>query len=122
RDERKIASTSAQHPVTPSSRLLLAAYRGARAELPGKAHYPLDTRERGGVRSAPAADRDHGGFRGVSLDAVVSRTTEFTMTHNRRGLRPYLQIARIDHWPKNAALLLGVVVALFVDPSLLEAH
>jgi hypothetical protein len=29
----------AQHPVTPSSRLPLAAYRGARSELPGKAAY-----------------------------------------------------------------------------------
>jgi 4-hydroxybenzoate polyprenyltransferase len=31
---------------------------------------------------------------------------------------PYVQIARIDHWFKNAFMLLGVVVALFVEPSL----
>jgi len=35
-------------------------------------------------------------------------------------LRPYIQMARIDHWFKNAFMLLGVVVALFVEPSLLR--
>jgi len=35
-----------------------------------------------------------------------------------RGIRPYVQIARIDHWFKNAFMLLGVLVALFVEPSL----
>ncbi len=30
---------------------------------------------------------------------------------------PYVRIARIDHWIKNAFMLLGVVVALFHDPS-----
>ena len=33
-------------------------------------------------------------------------------------LWPYVQIARIDHWFKNAFMLLGVVVAVFVEPSL----
>ena len=33
-------------------------------------------------------------------------------------LWPYIQIARIDHWFKNAFMLLGVLVALFVEPSL----
>jgi 4-hydroxybenzoate polyprenyltransferase len=31
---------------------------------------------------------------------------------------PYVQIARVDHWFKNAFMLLGVFVALFVEPSL----
>lgn len=31
---------------------------------------------------------------------------------------PYVQIARIDHWFKNSFMLLGVFVALFVEPSL----
>jgi decaprenyl-phosphate phosphoribosyltransferase len=35
-------------------------------------------------------------------------------------LRPYVQMARIDHWFKNAFMLLGVIVALFVEPSLLR--
>lgn len=31
---------------------------------------------------------------------------------------PYVQIARVDHWFKNAFMLLGVVLALFYEPSL----
>lgn len=31
----------------------------------------------------------------------------------------YLEIARVDHWFKNAFMLLGVFVALFVEPALL---
>ncbi len=33
-------------------------------------------------------------------------------------LRPYVQIARVDHWFKNAFMLLGVVLALFWRPEL----
>jgi len=33
-------------------------------------------------------------------------------------LWPYVQIARIDHWFKNAFMLLGVLVAFFVEPQL----
>ena len=31
---------------------------------------------------------------------------------------PYVQIARIDHWFKNVFMILGIVLALFYDPSL----
>lgn len=39
----------------------------------------------------------------------------------RHGHRPwaYVQIARIDHWGKNAFMLLGVFFAFFFEPSLL---
>jgi 4-hydroxybenzoate polyprenyltransferase len=33
------------------------------------------------------------------------------------GLRPYVQIARIDHWFKNAFMLLGVILAVFYQPE-----
>ena len=33
------------------------------------------------------------------------------------GVRPYLQIARVDHWFKNAFMLLGVILAVFYEPS-----
>ncbi len=33
------------------------------------------------------------------------------------GIRPYVQIARIDHWFKNVFMLLGVVLAWFLDPA-----
>jgi 4-hydroxybenzoate polyprenyltransferase len=33
---------------------------------------------------------------------------------------PYVQIARVDHWVKNAFMLLGVVVALFYHPGALS--
>lgn len=38
------------------------------------------------------------------------------------GLRPYVRIARIDHWFKNVFMLLGVVVAYFFDPSEMSAR
>jgi decaprenyl-phosphate phosphoribosyltransferase len=37
-------------------------------------------------------------------------------------LRPYVQIARIDHWFKNSFMLLGVVLAFFYEPSLAGWH
>lgn len=33
------------------------------------------------------------------------------------GIRPYVQIARIDHWFKNAFMLLGVILAVFYRPE-----
>jgi 4-hydroxybenzoate polyprenyltransferase len=36
----------------------------------------------------------------------------------RTGIWPYIQIARADHWFKNAFMLLGVVLALFYQPQL----
>jgi 4-hydroxybenzoate polyprenyltransferase len=36
------------------------------------------------------------------------------------GIRPYVQIARIDHWFKNVFMLLGVVLAVFYWPSVLS--
>lgn len=34
------------------------------------------------------------------------------------GLRPYLQIARVDHWFKNSFMLFGVLLAAFYRPDL----
>ncbi|HEX2484769.1 MAG TPA: UbiA family prenyltransferase [Myxococcota bacterium] len=36
------------------------------------------------------------------------------------GLWPYVQMARIDHWFKNAFMLAGVILALFVEPALMR--
>jgi len=36
------------------------------------------------------------------------------------GIRPYIQIARVDHWFKNAFMVLGVVLACFYEPALLS--
>ena len=33
---------------------------------------------------------------------------------------PYVQIARVDHWFKNAFMLLGVILAVFYQPSVLS--
>jgi 4-hydroxybenzoate polyprenyltransferase len=33
------------------------------------------------------------------------------------GVRPYVQIARVDHWFKNAFMLLGVILAVFYQPE-----
>ena len=37
----------------------------------------------------------------------------------RGGVWPYVQIARIDHWFKNAFMLLGIVLAVFYRPDVL---
>jgi 4-hydroxybenzoate polyprenyltransferase len=34
------------------------------------------------------------------------------------GMRPYVQIARVDHWFKNAFMMLGTILALFYQPAL----
>jgi len=36
----------------------------------------------------------------------------------RSRLLPYLRMARVDHWFKNAFMLLGVLLAFFYDPAL----
>lgn len=41
---------------------------------------------------------------------------EFTRVF--RLVRPYVQIARIDHWFKNVFMVLGIVLALFYEPGL----
>ncbi len=38
----------------------------------------------------------------------------------RTALRPYMKIARFDHWFKNVFMLPGVVVALYAEPDLLS--
>jgi len=38
----------------------------------------------------------------------------------RSGFWPYVQIARIDHWFKNSFMILGVVLAVFYRPDLLQ--
>ncbi len=35
----------------------------------------------------------------------------------RTGIWPYLEIARADHWFKNAFMLLGVILAVFYEPA-----
>ena len=46
----------------------------------------------------------------------------FTLAEGRvsGGIRPYIQIARVDHWFKNAFMLLGVVLAVFYQPDVLR--
>ena len=36
-----------------------------------------------------------------------------------RAIQPYVQIARVDHWFKNAFMLLGIVLAVFTRPEVL---
>jgi 4-hydroxybenzoate polyprenyltransferase len=38
----------------------------------------------------------------------------------RSGIWPYIQIARIDHWFKNAFMLLGVLLAVFYQPEIIS--
>jgi decaprenyl-phosphate phosphoribosyltransferase len=47
----------------------------------------------------------------VSLPIARNRTASEVIS-------PYVQIARVDHWFKNAFMLLGVVLAMFYEPDL----
>jgi len=47
----------------------------------------------------------------VSSTALVERSAF-------GAIRPYIQIARVDHWFKNAFMLLGVLLAMFYKPEL----
>ena len=38
------------------------------------------------------------------------------------AIRPYIQIARVDHWFKNSFMLLGVVLAVFYEPQLFDVR
>lgn len=49
----------------------------------------------------------------MSLSIAIDRAA-------RSAVWPYVQIARIDHWFKNSFMLLGVVLAVFYDPSVLS--
>lgn len=40
-----------------------------------------------------------------------------TETRQATGIWPYIQIARVDHWFKNAFMLLGVILAVFYQPD-----
>jgi len=53
--------------------------------------------------------------------ALATSTTSAASARPRSaayGLWPYVQIARVDHWFKNAFMILGVVLAIFYEPSL----
>src|SRR4051812_28410843 len=41
-----------------------------------------------------------------------------TASETRGGFWPYVQIARVDHWFKNAFMALGTLLALFYRPDL----
>jgi len=55
----------------------------------------------------------HAASKGMSLRM---RTPEHGPA--RRGLWPYVQIARVDHWFKNAFMMLGTILAVFYQPAL----
>jgi decaprenyl-phosphate phosphoribosyltransferase len=46
-------------------------------------------------------------------------STKYSAAPDRQGgIWPYVQIARVDHWFKNAFMLLGVLLAFFYQPGL----
>jgi 4-hydroxybenzoate polyprenyltransferase len=48
----------------------------------------------------------------VQQDVSARRASEWG------GIRPYVEIARVDHWFKNSFMALGVVLAFFYEPGL----
>jgi len=56
----------------------------------------------------------------MSLVGSRSSSSSLARPHSiAASLRPYVQIARVDHWFKNAFMLLGVVLAVFYRPEVL---
>jgi 4-hydroxybenzoate polyprenyltransferase len=45
-----------------------------------------------------------------------------TAADRRSAVWPYIQIARVDHWFKNAFMLLGILLAVFYDPGVLTSE
>jgi len=48
-------------------------------------------------------------------------STALAETKTRHGIWPYIRIARVDHWFKNAFMLLGVLLAFFYRPQLWDS-
>ena len=90
-----------------------------RADWTPRAPFPSGGRSRHG--------KDLGGrYRGACRVSVMkttgtpsTETLESQRPAARTGLWPYVQIARVDHWFKNAFMVLGVVLAFFYQPELL---
>ena len=87
---------------------------------------PTSTRSaRGGghaVRHRRSAATDHRRDRYLvcptleQLFHVLDQSAEVSTAQSSR-VWPYVQIARVDHWFKNAFMLLGVVLAVFYQPQ-----
>ena len=61
---------------------------------------------------------------GLSEPGMAEKQIDELTEHPKRpfaellpSVRPYVQIARIDHWFKNVFMLLGVVLAFFYEPA-----
>jgi 4-hydroxybenzoate polyprenyltransferase len=57
----------------------------------------------------------------ASVLTDTQKVRDTNRTRGRGGMRPYVQIARIDHWFKNSFMVLGVVLAFFYQPDLMSA-
>src|SRR5262245_21027484 len=56
--------------------------------------------------------------KGCSMSSTTRPAGIPATTRSAGGLMPYVRIARVDHWFKNAFMLLGVVLALFYHPEI----
>jgi len=53
----------------------------------------------------------------------IAKILPIPVTHTPKALQimwPYVQIARVDHWFKNIFMILGIILAVFYDPKLLN--
>ena len=80
---------------------------------------PLAPRPRVRGASSLAVVAGTGGNRGQELPPSADSRTSHAASSPAEwyGLRPYVQIARVDHWFKNVFVLPGIVVALGTDPG-----
>src|SRR4029453_121065 len=56
----------------------------------------------------------------VSAGSTSSLATSAPMARSGSRVWGYVSIARVDHWFKNAFMLLGVVLAFFYEPDLFQ--
>src|SRR3954465_14330079 len=64
---------------------------------------------------ASVSDTD---LRRASSGGTATFPSSSTSSETRGGFWPYLRIARVDHWFKNAFMALGTLLALFYHPDL----
>ncbi len=53
----------------------------------------------------------------------IAKFLPIPLTHTPKSFQimwPYVQIARVDHWFKNIFMILGIILAVFYDPNLLN--
>ena len=115
----------AQWSLAPAEVLMVGDRADADAAGASASGMPcvLISHGRGVAARSPGMPRASVPSKGCSMSSTSRPAGVPAMTRSAGGLiRPYLQIARVDHWFKNAFMLLGVLLALFYHPEVASSR